>query len=82
MMHTQAFGSDARAMADDDARDEAGVHAAMRRQENAAAARRKERLAEQLRANLQRRKQQARARRAGEADERQGLDDVKDAPKR
>jgi hypothetical protein len=34
---------------------------------------RKARLAEQLRANLQRRKAQARARRSGEADERQGL---------
>ena len=35
-----------------------------------AAAVRKARLAEELRANLQRRKQQARARRAGEADQR------------
>ncbi len=35
---------------------------------------RKARLAEQLRANLQRRKQQSRARRAGEADQRQGID--------
>ena len=35
-----------------------------------AGARRKARLAEQLRANLQRRKAQARSRRAGEADQR------------
>lgn len=34
---------------------------------------RRARAAEQLRANLQRRKQQARARRAGEADDRSGL---------
>ncbi len=36
--------------------------------------RRRQRLAEQLRANLQRRKGQARARRTGRADERQGID--------
>ena len=42
--------------------------------ESGAETARKARLAEQLRANLQRRKQQARARRAGEADQRQGID--------
>ncbi|WP_157018650.1 hypothetical protein [Mesorhizobium xinjiangense] len=36
--------------------------------------RRNARLAEQLRTNLQRRKGQARARRTGEADKRQGID--------
>ncbi|APH73361.1 hypothetical protein [Aquibium oceanicum] len=43
-------------------------------QESRSEAARKARVAEQLRANLQRRKQQARARRAGEADQRQGID--------
>jgi predicted transcriptional regulator of viral defense system len=65
-------------MADDDR--DAGTDAAARGTGNAAA-RRKARLAEQLRANLQRRKQQARARRAGDADERQGLGDT-DLPDR
>ena len=60
--------------ADEHARDEVAASPT----ENGRAERRKARLAEQLRANLQRRKQQARARRAGDADQRQGLDD--DAP--
>ncbi|MGE0503756.1 MAG: hypothetical protein AB7I79_24270 [Rhizobiaceae bacterium] len=38
---------------------------------------RPERLAEALRANLQKRKGQARARRQGEADQRQGMQDGK-----
>jgi hypothetical protein len=53
--------------------DETEDTAAHRKDAGDAASRRKARLAEQLRANLQRRKQQARARRAGAADERQGL---------
>ncbi|WP_187972485.1 hypothetical protein [Aquibium microcysteis] len=59
---------------DEDGRKAAGGGTGAGRAENAAAERRKARLAEQLRVNLQRRKQQARARRAGDADERQGLD--------
>ena len=39
-----------------------------------AATRRRDRAAEQLRANLARRKAQARSRRAGEADQREGMD--------
>ena len=69
-------------MADDDANEDGGGGAGQQRTRNVGAERRKARLAEQLRANLQRRKQQARARRAGDADERQGLDDTSDAPKR
>ena len=69
-------------MADDEANGQEGGKAAARRSQDVAADRRKARLAEQLRANLQRRKQQARARRAGDADERQGLDDAEGAPKR
>lgn len=76
-----AFGNHAEAMVEDtnkDARDDVPV----RQPDNSAAERRKARLAEQLRANLQRRKQQARARRSGDADDRQGLDDSTDAPER
>jgi predicted transcriptional regulator of viral defense system len=76
-----AFGNHAEAMVDD-ANKDAGGEARARPAENIAAERRKARLAEQLRANLQRRKQQARARRSGDADDRQGLDDSTDAPKR
>ncbi|RST85182.1 hypothetical protein EJC49_17040 [Aquibium carbonis] len=59
----------------DDTNEDAKGEARVRPAENVAAERRKARLAEQLRANLQRRKQQARARRAGDADDRQGLND-------
>lgn len=43
---------------------------------------RRARLAEQLRANLQKRKVQARARRIGEADQRDGLGDEQDAARK
>ena len=67
-------------MADEDGgKDETG-HAGASPKASAGAGRRKARMAEQLRANLQRRKQQARARRAGNADDRQGLDASPDAP--
>ena len=52
-----------------------------RPEKNAAQQRREQRLSEQLRANLQRRKLQTRARRTGSPDERpEGLDPAKSAP--
>jgi predicted transcriptional regulator of viral defense system len=81
MTRMHASGNQAHAMVDEDGRKATQGGAGTGRAENAAAERRKARLAEQLRANLQRRKQQARARRAGEADERKGLDAEADGSK-